>query len=169
MAKEKESITSEETEKPPILLLPYVEGVSEKIEIACKRMGVRTVFKSNGTLRKALTKVKTKTTNYEKTGVVYRIPCQDCKASYVGETKRTLQKRITEHKYAVKNNDRNNGIAVHAWDKSHRPDWEAAEILEVEPQHTRRRVLEAIWIKNTPEACNLDCGMNISEVWSTLT
>ena len=29
--------------------------------------------------------------------------------------------------------------------------------LEVEPQYVRRRVLEAIWIRNTPDVCNLDC------------
>ena len=111
-------------EKPPNLFLPYVEGVSEKIEIACRRMGVRAIFKSNGTLRQVLTRVKTKPPIMKKKGVVYRIPCQDCKASYVGETGRTLQKRMAEHKYmyAAKNNDINNGIAVHAWDKSHRPD-----------------------------------------------
>ena len=59
---------------------------------------------------------------------MYKIPCHDCEVSYIGETKRTLEKRIQEHKYAVKVCDRNNGIAVHTWDKEHRPDWEAAEI-----------------------------------------
>ena len=125
---------SEETEKQPHLFLPYVQGISEKIEVACRKMGVRTSFKSNGTLRQILTRVKTKPTILKKKGVVYRIPCQDCETSYIGETKRSLRKRITEHKYAVENFDRKNGIAVHAWDMGHRPDWEAAEILEVEPQ-----------------------------------
>ena len=37
---------------------------------------------------------------------INRIPHQDCETSYIGETKRSLQKRIIEHKYAVKNNDR---------------------------------------------------------------
>ena len=70
---------------------------------------------------------------------------------------------------AVGNFDRKNGIAVHAWDMGHRPDWEAAEISEVEPRYLRRRVLEAIWIKNTLRVCNLDCGMAISEAWTVLT
>ena len=84
--------------------------------------------------------------------VLYKIPCQDCEAAYIGETGRSVQKRITEHKYAVRMNNRKNSIAVHAWDNNHRPNWEAAEIVEREPHHLKSRVLQAIWIQNdTPE------------------
>ena len=55
-----------------------------------------------------------------------------------------MQKRLTEQKYAVKTNDRKNGIAVHVWDMDHRPDWEAAKVVESEPHYWKRRVLEAI-------------------------
>jgi len=33
-----------------------------------------------------------------RSGVVYRIDCKDCEASYVGQTKRRLITRIKEHK-----------------------------------------------------------------------
>ena len=78
------------------------------------------------------------------------------------------KKRITEHKYAVKTNDRKNGIAVHAWDLDHRPRWEAAEILEHEQNYWRRQVLEGIWIRRTDNICNLDCGMTINDTWALL-
>ena len=80
---------------------------------------------------------------------------------------RSLQRRITEHKHAVKTNDRRNGIAVHAWDRQHQPDWKATEILEIEPHYWKRRVLEAIWIQKTPRNCNLDCGLTLNEAWAT--
>ena len=76
--------------------------------------------------------------------VVYQIPCQDCDSVYIGETGRSLGKRITEHKCAVKTGDRKNGVAVHAWDEGHRVDWEGVKILESEPHYLKRRVLEAI-------------------------
>ena len=71
-------------------------------------------------LQQLLTKVKTRTSELKKKEVFYRVPCQDCDAAYIEETGRSLQKRLTEHEYAVKINDRKNGRAVHAWDMDHR-------------------------------------------------
>ena len=51
--------------------------------------------------------------------VVYQIPCQDCDSVYIEVTGRSLGKRITEHKYAVKTGDQKNGVVVHAWDEGH--------------------------------------------------
>lgn len=154
------------TGKPASLFLPYIQGLSEKIQTACRKIGVRTVFKSRETLRQRLMKVKTRVPDVKKKEIVYKIPCRDCDAVYIGETGRSLQKRITEHKYAVKTNNRKNGIAVHAWDNDHQPDWIAAETLENEPHYWKRRVLEAIWIKKTPQNANLDCGLTLSDTWT---
>ena len=102
--------------KRPSLFLSYVQGLSEKIQIVCLKLKVRTIFKSSGTLRSVLTKVRTKIPELKMKGVVYKVPCQECEASCIGKTGRSLQKRITEQKYAVKTNDRKNSTAVHAWD-----------------------------------------------------
>ena len=54
---------------------------------------------------------------------MYQIPCQDCDSVYTGETGRSLWKRITEHKCAVKTDE---WRAVHAWDEGHSVGWEGA-------------------------------------------
>ena len=41
-------------------LVHYVQGLSEKIQTACRKIGVRTIFKSQETLRQRLMKVKTR-------------------------------------------------------------------------------------------------------------
>ena len=60
----------DEANKRPSLFLPYVQGLSEKIQIACHKLGVKTIFKSGGTLRNILTRVKTKTPELRKKGVI---------------------------------------------------------------------------------------------------
>lgn len=46
------------TSDPKLLFIPYIQGVSEKIERVCQRLGVRAVFKSGNTTRQTLTRVK---------------------------------------------------------------------------------------------------------------
>ena len=79
-------------EKLKILYLPYIRNTSEEIERECRKLGVKAVFKSYGTLRQALMEVKTPREDLEKKDVVYEVPCMDCDTSYIGETGRDLKK-----------------------------------------------------------------------------
>ena len=45
---------------------------------------------------------------------------------YTGETGRTLEKKILEHKFTVRRYNWNDDITVHAWSEGHRVHWEAA-------------------------------------------
>ena len=67
----------------------------------------------------SIVKVKEPMPELKRKGVVYEVPCNDCDHVYIGKTGRTLEKRLKEHRSAVKKNDWRNGIAVHAWDTGH--------------------------------------------------
>ena len=54
---------------------------------------------------------------------VYKIKCSDCQASYIGETGRNLNTRLTEHKRAMRNGHANNHITVHHQLTNHNIDW----------------------------------------------
>ena len=54
------------------------------IERKCRHLGMRTTFKSKGTLREALEQAKDP--QPEEEGVVYQVPCAECKSVYIGET-----------------------------------------------------------------------------------
>ena len=90
------------------------------------------------------------------------------KKGYIGETGRILEKRLSEHRGAVKRNDLKNGIAVHTWKTQHKLDWEAATVKQVETNYTRQKIIEAIHIKKQKVTFNLDCGRSLNSVWQPL-
>ena len=64
---------------------------------------------------------------------------------YVGDTDRTLQNRVIEHKYAVSRHNVKNAIAVHARNCEHRIDWEPSTVHGGTGPYTwERRVIEAV-------------------------
>ena len=87
--------------------------------------------------------------------------------TYISETGRTLQKRLTEYKYSVKRGE--NGIAVHANSTFHEVDWEEATVLDEQQHWGRRRVMEAVHIKKRASRgtyMNLDLGLNLNPIWN---
>ena len=66
------------------------------------------------------------------------------------------------YKYALKREDRKNGIVTHAWDEDH---WEEARVITVEPSYWKRRVQEALRIQSVGSMSNLDCGLTLDPVW----
>ena len=129
-----------------------------------KPLNIRAVFKSNLTIGRCLTTVKERPTKDSIKGVVYRVPCE-CGAAYIGETGRNLKLRLSEHKRSVKNKDPNNGLAVHAKLTNHKIMWDNAEVLTNEPNWTKRKVKEALYIKRTDKTLNLDQGYQLDTVW----
>ncbi|KYM80408.1 hypothetical protein ALC53_09147 [Atta colombica] len=73
--------------------------------------------------------------------VVYKVPCKDCDATYVGQTKRKLNTRINKHKSQLR---KNNGI-----------DWENVKVIDRERYLGNRLVSEMIHIKLQMNELNL--------------
>ena len=132
----------EATEPPKIQCLPYVRGLSEKLERVCIPLGVKAAFRPMRTLRQAQVKVKTPIPEEKKKGVMYEVPCKDCHRVHIGATKRTLKVRLGEHKQAVRRGDPKNGIAVHAHESNHVVDWDDAQVRSVSGYWQRRKALE---------------------------
>ena len=64
-------------------VLPYIKGVSERVLRRClQQQGVRTVFKSDTTLRSHLVRPKDTLEPTKQDGVVYKIPCE-CGKVYI--------------------------------------------------------------------------------------
>ncbi len=153
--------SEEEDNNSDMLCLPYVQGLSEKIEKQTKDINVRTVFTAKKMIRNYLTKVKTPRNSLDHKGVVYSIPCE-CGKGYIVDMGRTLTQYISEHKRAVKNDDNNNALAVHDKKSSHNIQWDQASVA------TRGHWKEGIAIKENKNSLNLDKGFQIDN-WFTLT
>ena len=85
------------------ITMPYIRGTSEAIKRLLNPLDIRTQFRPVTTLRNLLVHIKDPVPMEMKTGVVYQIGCQDCPATYVGQTGRTLSQRLKEHKSALTN------------------------------------------------------------------
>ena len=95
--KEKQRITTKEKSKG-LVVIPYVKGLSETFTRIMREHGISTAIRPHRTLRNILVHPKDKVTDDKKSDVVYKIPCKNCEASYIGETGRTLGTRIKEHR-----------------------------------------------------------------------
>ena len=109
----------------------------------------------------------------KKKGVVYEIPCGSCEEVYVGETLRTVDDRVKEHKrHTAKGEVLQSAVAEHAREKEHTIAWDSARIVDRAGGWTQRKVKEALHIachksRGSP-LMNKDDGMKISNVWKAL-
>ena len=80
--------------------LPYIRATSETIAQILKPFNIRIAHKPTRTLQHLLTNVKDKDDPKDRQGTVYRIRCNDCNGTYIGETGRMLTTRLGEHQTA---------------------------------------------------------------------
>ena len=127
--------------------IPYIKGTSETIARILQPYNIRVAHKPITTLRQLLTNVKDKDEPSDRRGAVYKIKCCDCQATYIGETGKNLNVRLTEHKRATRNGDINNHIAEHHLKTNHRIDWDSAECVTYSTDYYQRITLES-WFTN---------------------
>ena len=93
---------NEDEEEELLCWMQYAPGLFERLKKRLWREAkVRLRFSKNPTIGNMLSKVKRRTAMLEKRGVVYAFDC-DCGKSYIGETGRTLEERMNEHKGAIR-------------------------------------------------------------------
>ena len=135
----------EQTEYVGQVVLPYIPKTSETLKRIFKTHNIRCSFQSKDTLRKALSKPKDIVEEERQNNIVYKIPCGDCPATYIGETKRSFETRAKEHARAVKNGDTNkNEIAMHCWTLGHKMNWDDKKVIDREKNWTARKIKETI-------------------------
>jgi len=88
--------------------------------------------------------------------VVYRIACNNCDATYVGQSKRQLKTRIKEHRANINlDPDKHSVVSNHVINHNHSFDWQHVTILDRESNYHKRLVSEMIHIKEQINSINL--------------
>ena len=142
--------------------------MSEELRRVFGRYEIPAYFKPTNTLRQLLVRPKDPIEKDKVVGPIYKISCEDCEATYVGETERSLKARFSEHRRpssATSEVSRH----IHQDSPGHSIDLENTQILSVEPRWYERGVKEAIFIRANKPSLNRDGGrFNLSPIWNNI-
>ena len=124
---------------------------------------IHTYHKPYNTLRSILVHPKDRTPTEKKKGMVYDTTCNDCGEHYIGETTRTLEKRLGEHQKQT-----TSVFREHQSQANHEIDWEGVKILDKESVDIKRKIKEAIHIRRECPTLNRDRGYDLPAIFDNL-
>jgi hypothetical protein len=101
-----EAVVRKKEAKPlGFVCIAYVKGVSEKFKRIGNGYNIRTMFRTQHTLRSSLMRTRPQRDPQQTAQCVYSVPCE-CGRSYMGETGRPLVVRLREHRRNLKEGHR---------------------------------------------------------------
>jgi len=130
-------------------LIPFIKKVTDKFKNIANRLKAKLVFFSLNKLGRIIKAQKDILSIKCNKNIVYKLSCKNCDATYVEQTKRKFNTRVTEHKNDInKKTCKHSMITEHRLDKNHEFDWDNSEILDREKYYYRRLISEMINIKS---------------------
>ena len=112
------------------VVLPYVQGISERIGWILRKHQFNVAFKPLRTVNSLFPRPKAQEkVDRPHSGTVYKISCTNCSFVYYGQTERSLKTRITEHKRAVAMFDHDSKIACHVHENNHEMDFGSVRVV----------------------------------------
>ena len=144
------------------MVVPYHQGLSERIKKSCKKFGVQVHFKGGQTIRNLLMAPKDKDSITKKSGVIYRYKYDEigCDEEYTGESARTFAERFKEHQKAP------SPIFDHCNISGHKVNIDNFTIVGREDQNLTRAIKEALFIRVNDPSLNRNIGKyHLPHIW----
>lgn len=132
------------------LAIPFTKDLYPHLKNVLDRYSILTVPQKHRPISNFVRRGKDITPKNSKCHSVYKISCKNCKASYVGQTKRPLHQRVYEHR----NGSADTPINEHINETNHSFDFSNVKILDVEPNYGKRRQSEMIYISLQNQGIN---------------
>jgi len=131
-----------------LIVLPYIKNISESIDRSIDKRKFITGYRILNKITGLIKRHKDIDRSEENNNIVYKVFCNNCNASYVGQTKRKLKTRLNEHKNNVKlEESKHSVITKHMVENIHTFDWQNVKILDHETNYFKRMIAEMIYIK----------------------
>lgn len=131
---------SQHTQPRPIARIsgPYASGTSEALARVLRKEGIQVSHKPVSTLGRFMPRPTDCLPKTRAQGVVCKIPCAKCPATYIGETNNFSQ-RTTQHKNDVRKFNRERSpVAEHCDVHDHPSDFANAPVIETVPQFRKK-------------------------------
>ena len=160
---------SSQSQFKSFICLPYIRGITDKIQRVVNKIGIRVAMKPYNTIGRFLPSLKDPLKDHEKSCLVYQVPCLDCDSIYIGQTKRDLKSRLDEHKRAIKNQlPQNSALCEHSMIFDHKIDWTSSTILKIEHDYTKLLFSESWFINQKQHVINRNDGKTLPSVYKKL-
>ena len=153
--------------------IPYIPALTPKLISVLSCNNIRFARYNCLPLGRLFSNTKDPVPALSQSGVVYKIPCGDCEASYIGTTSQYLYKRVNQHKCDCgpdKDKNKNkSALVAHHLLMGHNFDFNGVTILDRERTYTKRMFLEMVHINKEVESINFRTDTeHLSSIYSFL-
>ena len=137
---------AEDLQRLTTVLVPFVDGVTQPLQRISRPLSVRVVDRPRSWKWSLQQQLKGLTSRDEDPGVIYRLKCNVCEQSFIGETARTACVRVKKHTLHVKNGRFALSVAEHAIFEQHALDFDNVKVILYERHGMKQRVKEVLCI-----------------------
>lgn len=135
--------------------LPYITNLTNNVINHFKDLKDLKIAKYNSlNIGHLFTNLKDSTPKMSLSNVVYKIPCNVCQRSYIGQSSQTLKNRITQHKSDCRIGKNSCALVDHYQKFNHHFNFNETSVLQIENNYKKRLVYEMLHIASCKEAVN---------------
>ena len=150
------------------ITISYIHKLSHSIRRVLSHLDIRVAFHPFRTLTQELVHPKDPVPELQRKGVVYNIPYDQCPWYYVGQTGRSLEQHLGEHRRALRKEDLlASTVAEHVFTLGHQINLSKTRVMDSHPHHQTQRLLESWHIEREQSPLNRGMGM-LLELYTTL-